>query len=120
MQTILVVEDEIRFVDLLKCWLETPEGVFDVLHAEDLDTGSKLFNENSNKINLVVVDACVPGSHPNSMLLIKEIIRSGFKGPVVATSSNPDFNNILIEAGATHKVAKGKTGPFVLELLGSK
>ena len=117
MKTVLVVEDNNQVFEMINNYFD---GIINVLRAEDLDSGYKLFDENSNVIDLIIMDACVPGIEPNSMPLIKKIINLGFTKPIIANSSNSDFNDILIEAGATHKSEKYKAGILALELLGEQ
>ncbi len=99
---ILYVEDRENFITLLAMLLD--EEV-EVLGAQTLEEGKRIFEENSKDLALVVIDACVPGKKPNSMGLIEEIRKNGFKKPIVAKSSKRENLKALVDAGASHKVS---------------
>ena len=55
---ILVVDDESRMRKLLKDFLST-KG-FNIIEAEDGEKALEIFEENRNKINLVLLDVMMP------------------------------------------------------------
>jgi hypothetical protein len=65
------------------------------------------------------MDACVDSGHPDSMDLIREIINSGYKGPIISNSTSMDYDEYLVRAGATHRSSgKGKeAAELALQLL---
>ena len=67
------------------------------LRAETIEEGFMLYNENPD-VDLIVVDACVPGHDPNTMEFVKAV-RKTFSGPMIATSSDPNFRKLLLKAG---------------------
>lgn len=81
--------------------LEEAYGVFDRLIRENLD--------------LIFVDACLRSQRPNSMPLIKYIIRS-FSGPIYAMSCNQHYVQPLLEAGCSATCTKREL-PHKIEVL---
>ena len=57
-ETILVVDDESRMRKLIKDFLVT-KG-FEILEAEDGERALQVFEENQNKINLIILDVMMP------------------------------------------------------------
>ena len=109
---ILIVEDRDIYQSLYRDYIQSAA---EILAAKSLDEGKRLFDENPD-IVLVVMDACVPGSKPNSMNLIIHI-RQTFNGPMIAASSDPDYRDILVETGCNLKSPKEKVPDLVRELL---
>ena len=56
--TILVVDDESRMRKLIKDFLVKKE--YKILEAVDGEEALKVFEENSNKINLILLDVMMP------------------------------------------------------------
>lgn len=116
MKTVLVVEDRYDKFEMINVWLDDKVRV---LHAPNLSSAERLFDENQKDIDLVIMDACVDGEKPDTMPLIRQMIATGFNGAIIANSSCFYFNDILIEAGATHKTLKKlEAGTLALQLLG--
>lgn len=114
MMKIIVVEDnDCDFLDILE---KIPHKVR-VMRAKTIDEGEKIFQENTDA-DLIIMDCCVPGSKPNTMPLVKSIKKSGFKNPIIATSSVFLFTEELMKAGATHAVDKNTAAKSALDLLG--
>lgn len=114
MKKVLLVEDTEWCYEKISKVLDSK---VEVIWADSLEKGKSLFGENPD-IDLIIMDACVPGDAPNSMPLIKHILEAGFKNPIIGCSSMSFYTNNLIEAGATHKSDKDKVGKLALELLG--
>ncbi len=120
---ILIVKAEEKITEVWIAWLDDKVKV---ISAKTLAEGERLFKENSDDIELVLVDCCVPddtGDEPNSMGLVEKIRQDGFKGPIIAESSNPENYKSLRDAGAdrTASVFPPREVPeLILELLGLK
>ena len=114
MKKVLVVEDYDDYYRLAEKGLA---GKVEIMRAETLSEGRKLFQENPD-VDLIIMDACVPGDKPNSMPLVAEIIESGYDKPIIASSSMPFYTNKLVEAGATHEADKMEAPKLALGLLG--
>ena len=93
-------------------------GRFEILEATSLEKGKKLFEENINDLDVVVVDPRVPGDSLNSMQLVGFMSKSVFLGYIVASSNSSLPLQKLVVAGATHTCEKGREAArFVLRLL---
>jgi len=101
---ILVVEDDDDFFLSLVAFIKNEDS--EIMRASTLEEGKKIFFENQEKINLIIMDACVPGQEPNSMPLIEEIIKSGFSKHIVGLSSSFNYLFKLRDAGATNIISK--------------
>ena len=56
--TVLVVDDEARMRKLIKDFLVQKD--FNILEAEDGEKALKIYNENKDKINLIILDVMMP------------------------------------------------------------
>lgn len=108
--TILIVDDETRIRKLLKDFL-TREG-YKTLEAEDGEKAVEVFEENSNKINLVLLDVMMPKLDGWSVL---RQIRQESKVPVVMLTARGEEQDELFgfELGVDEYIAK----PFSPKLL---
>lgn len=110
-KVLIVEDDDLCQTMYTDCLGKTTE----ILSATTLEDGKRLFDENPD-IAIVVMDACVPGGKPNSMKLVKHI-RKTFSGPMIAASSDSDYQDILVEAGCSLKSPKYEVPSLVRELL---
>lgn len=95
---ILIIEDDVL---LQRAWKACFESMVDekgepifVLSAVTISEGVRLFRENKETIDLIGMDACVPGSIPNTLDItcdIRRSIRHRFEGPIVAISGDPNY-----------------------------
>jgi DNA-binding response OmpR family regulator len=114
MPKILIVEDDdVNFTNI-EYYLRSKA---EVLQAETLDKGESLFQNNPD-IDLIIMDACIPGDSPNAMPLVKKIVDSGYDKPIIACSSESEYTKQLVAAGATHSANKGEVAQMALKLLG--
>jgi len=95
---ILIVEDD-KY--LQKFWKKLLKEVR-VLSAYTVKQAEILFSSNRDKIELIAMDACVPGDAPTTLPLTREI-RKVFKKPMVAMSSSSDYRKELLRAGCSHE-----------------
>ncbi len=112
---LLLVEDYPGYDELFKLNLKGTK--IEVLSAKTLEEAAELFKQYADNTSIVIMDACIIEKTPNTMNLIKEIIKSGFTGPIVASSNNEEYNEILVAAGATHSTEKSEMIKFAIKLL---
>jgi len=103
-QLVLIIEDSKTVALLQKECLED-EGI-KVLVAETIEQAKNILKERAKEISLIILDACLNSSKPNSMILIREARNNGFKGLIIASSGNNDCGQILLKAGANYKSDK--------------
>ena len=113
MKKVLIVEDD--YYDRLNMKNKL-EASFEVFEADNLSDAESTFFGNPD-IDLIIMDACVPGHEPNSMRLVWKIKESGFKKPIIACSSIWQFSELLVQYGATHQAPKHKAAELAIELL---
>ena len=115
---VLIIDDLKLFHQLTIDTLadELKAGKIQFLSAFTLEEGQKLFDANRSDIDLIAVDACVPGDRPNSMELIRNI-RKKFEGPIVAISSLSDYRELLMKAGCDYECKKTELFLEILEIL---
>jgi DNA-binding response OmpR family regulator len=111
MPKVLVVEDFDPYFKMIDRELS---GKVEVLRAATLEEGDNLFQSNPD-IDLIIMDACVPGHKPNAMPLVKKIVGTGFTKPIIACSTT--WTGELLKAGATHESDKDRVAKITLELL---
>ncbi|MEK9182075.1 MAG: hypothetical protein AAB781_00615 [Patescibacteria group bacterium] len=103
---ILIVEDSETLQDGWKESLLRVTPPIEVIQAFSIKEAERAFIDNPD-LSAIVVDACVPGSCPNTMELVKKI-RKSFLGHMIAVSSSDSSNDILVKAGCNHKTIKQK------------
>jgi CheY-like chemotaxis protein len=109
---VLIIEDEPY---RQKWWKEDLESKVEVLSALTIQQAEELFAGNPD-VALIVMDACLSGRSPDTILLVKKI-RQTFSGPMIAASGNPEYRELLCEAGCDHSCEKYKVPKKVLEIL---
>lgn len=110
---ILLIEDSEDYGE--NCSWKLGED-FDVLWAKTQEEAQELVKAHKKELVLVVMDACVPGHHPNTQALTAWV-RSQFSGPIVACSSSPRWAKDLFEYGATHTSEKLELPQVVRSIL---
>ena len=108
--TVLIVDDEERIRKLIKDFLNKEN--FKTLEAEDGEKALEVFEENSNKINLILLDVMMPKLDGWSVL---RQIRHDSKVPVVMLTARGEEQDELFgfELGVDEYIAK----PFSPKLL---
>lgn len=113
LKKVLLVEDD-------SVWLEfIGRGLGDkvvLLLASTIEKAEKMFNEHPD-INLIIMDACVPGDTPTTQPLIRKI-RETFSGPMLAISSIGPYRKQLLAAGCDYECEKPGASKKALEILG--
>jgi DNA-binding NtrC family response regulator len=99
---VLVIDDDAEFQAALG--RATSLMAVDLLQAETLEDGERLFAENPD-VSVIAIDACIPGVEYNSEPLARKIAAT-FKGPFVAISSVSEYRESLVEAGCTDSCIK--------------
>jgi len=99
---VLVVDDNESLQRSLKNVLSR-HGII-VLSALTIGEAEELFSTNPD-VNLIVMDACVPGDRPNTFSLVRKI-RQKYAGPIIACSSLREYRRLLIEAGCDQEASK--------------
>jgi len=111
---ILIVEDDDLYQNLFK--RQGQRADFEVIQAFTIDEARTLFAEH-NDILAIGMDGCVPpGNHLNTEPLIRDF-RKTFSGPIVAMSSDPDYQKNQLRAGCSHKCEKFDLIEFVSKLI---
>lgn len=107
---ILVVDDEIRMRKLIKDFL-VAKG-YSILEAEDGEKALEVFEENKNKINLVLLDVMMPKLDGWSVL---RQIRQGSKVPIIMLTARGEEQDELFgfELGVDEYISK----PFSPKIL---
>ena len=112
-ETILVVDDESRMRKLIKDFLVT-KG-FEILEAEDGERALQVFEENQNKINLIILDVMMPKLDGWSVL---RQIRQKSKVPIIMLTARGEEQDELFgyELGVDEYIPK----PFSPKILVAK
>ena len=111
---ILIVEDDETVQLAWKRLLLSVTPLEEVIQALSIEEAEKAFNDNPD-LSLIAVDACVPGTEPNTMNMVLKF-RKTFTGPMIAISGRDDFNQILMSAGCDHETGKGKLVKKIKEI----
>ena len=108
--TVLVVDDESRMRKLIKDFL-TQKG-YSILEAEDGEEALKVFTENQNQINLILLDVMMPKLDGWSVL---RQIRQTSKVPIIMLTARGEEQDELFgfELGVDEYIAK----PFSPKIL---
>jgi len=86
-----------------------------VLSALTVEEAEELFSANPD-VNLIVMDACVPGDRPNTFSLVQKI-RQTYTGPMIACSSLKEYRRLLIEAGCDREASKLELPTVIKKIL---
>jgi DNA-binding response OmpR family regulator len=109
--TILVVDDEERMRKLIKDFLAQKD--FNILEAEDGEKALKVYNENKNKINLILLDVMMPKLDGWSVL--RQIRQENKTLPIVMLTARSEEQDELFgfELGVDEYITK----PFSPKIL---
>jgi DNA-binding response OmpR family regulator len=111
---ILLVEDKPEMREIIILGFQGQP--IEVLEADTIEQAEKLFDANPD-IAAILVDACVPGTYPNTQQLINKF-RKTFGGPMIAISSNDLYREMLMKAGCDYECVKHRAAQKLLEVLG--
>ena len=109
--SILIADDEARMRKLVKDFLKQKN--FNIIEAEDGEQALKLYNENKNKINLVLLDVMMPKLDGWSVL--RQIRQIDKTLPIVMLTARAEEQDELFgfELGVDEYITK----PFSLKVL---
>ena len=109
--TILVVDDESRMRKLIKDFLKQKN--FNILEAEDGEAALKIYNENKEKISLILLDVMMPKLDGWSVL--RQIRQENKTVPIVMLTARAEEQDELFgfELGVDEYIAK----PFSPKIL---
>lgn len=91
--TILVVDDESRMRKLIKDFLIQKN--YNILEAEDGEKALKVYNENKNKINLILLDVMMPKLDGWSVL--RQIRQENKSLPIVMLTARAEEQDELLD-----------------------
>lgn len=111
MKKVLIVEDNYGWQSIWKRDLQKVE----LLVADSIEEAKKIFSQNDD-VDLIVMDACVPGDEPNTMNLVREM-RKTYHGSILANSSVLKYREILLNAGCDKECHKKDVVEKILEIL---
>lgn len=113
-KVVLVVEDKIRYLNLIVAALGQD---VECLEAMTIPEAEELFAANRDRIDAIILDACVPGDDINTVPLLRLFRSSGFAGPIVASSSSPHFGHTLVREGCDVAATKHACASVARRLL---
>lgn len=88
----------------------------ELLTATTQDQAAQLFEEYQDQIDLIVIDACVPGYTINTLALVRKM-RESYQGRIIASSSDDKLNDQLIAGGCNTGCNKNNAVSKILEVL---
>ncbi len=112
MKKILIVDDDLNWQ---KVWNMRLGKKVILFSAFSVDEAEKIFAEH-NDIDLIAMDACVPGDEINTKPLIKKF-RETFNGPMIAISKSSLNRECLVKAGCNYESEKEWLHGNVLRIL---
>ena len=115
MKKVLIVEDR---QSCQSGWAAQLAGKVEVIPAFTRLEAEEKFKANPD-VDAIVMDACVPGHKPNTMVLVMEF-RENFKGPMIAQSDEPPYREMLIKYGCNFECKKDDVPAKLCEILGLK
>lgn len=98
MTKVLVVDDEPWVHREMQKFL----AGYDVFPALSLDLAMKLFDTHAGAFDVMVVDGRLNPHYGHE--LVRYVREQGFKGAIIANSSDDDLNKYMIRDGANHAV----------------
>lgn len=98
-KVVFLIEDDESVVRSLKRNLE--DRGYEVIAALTQLVAIDWFAVHRDRLDIILLDACVPGNRINTIPLLKHFRTSGYDGRVIAVSNDHDFNVALLQAGAT-------------------
>lgn len=103
MQKIIVADDETRIRKLVSDFLK--KSGFEVIEAEDGDETLKLFNQNRDNIDLIILDIMMPGL--NGWEVCRKIRESSSVPVIMLTARSEEFDELTgYECGIDDYVTK--------------
>ena len=113
MLKVLIVEDD-RLQH--EYYTATLGGKVEIIPVFSIEVAIIQFANNPD-IAAIVMDACVSGTEPNTMELVRQF-RKKFSGPMIAASGESLYRKQLIKAGCDYQSEKLNLPIKLLEILG--
>jgi len=115
---ILIVEDDLSIIRVFQRSLDT----YDIVVATTSEQARRAFEANPD-LALIVLDGKLKVraggvEHIETTLILVDVFRSSFKGPIVVTSGDMGLRGEQLVAGCTHSSDKCKLADLVKTLLG--
>ena len=110
---VLIVDDD---DDVQAFYRRTLNDKVLLLSALTIKEAEELFATNPD-LDAIVMDACVPEAPPTTIPLVRKM-RETFDGPMIASSGDKDYRQMLVNAGCDHESKKGLVPQKLLEVLG--
>ena len=122
-KVILIIEDSIPQIDYFTRGFELKLGetvevlvATSILMANVYISGRTIGSE--KPLSIVVMDGCLNRKHQlDTLPLIEDLLRFGFKGPIIAMSASPEFREKMMAAGCTHVSEKVDVPSLVTQLI---
>jgi PleD family two-component response regulator len=114
-QRVMVVDDEEMIHNLSRHYLSRHN--IEVVSVRTNEEALVEFETYDGKFDAIGFDGHVSGSNLDTLELVKRI-SSRFSGPMVAFSSNPAYQGLMIDSGCNYQCRKENFPKKVLELLG--
>lgn len=114
---VLIVEDMPMYHHQWYIEISDCEREIEMVSATTLEEARTKFAANPD-IDIIVMDACVPGDRPNTYSLTQEM-RKTFKGPMIACSTIPEYREILMQAGCDYASSKTGLVQLLIEIIDS-
>lgn len=113
---VLIVDDSKSFQ--AECMDLLPRNEIEILPAYTLDEGRRLFLENSQSIDLIVLDLNVEGELFDTLPLLSEM-KETFEGPVLAVANSAKFAPVMLSRGCEYFSDSKEAAPVkIMEILG--
>ena len=109
---ILLIEDN---YDKQKMFIDALKDKATIACATTEEQAREIFDKTQN-ITLIAVDACLVRDEPDTLGLVA-YLRSKYIGPIIAISSNKDYNQKLMNAGCSHQEKKDNAPSLIATLL---
>jgi DNA-binding NtrC family response regulator len=112
MKKLLIIEDDSAVIDAYRSLLSEHVEIVvakTISEADRVVFGPDLFDA-------AIIDACICRNHINTIPFVKEL-RRRLTCPMIAGSSDSFFNDLLVEAGCSHKASKYEAAELALRLL---
>jgi CheY-like chemotaxis protein len=121
--TLLVVDDQLRFIELHSEVLRTrPE--FKVVTASTLGELSLQYGNHRDELAGIILDGCLEHRYPDTFEFIERVREDRengtFDGILMAASVDPDYRSEMRLAGCTHEAEKALASFEMLKLLDAR
>jgi CheY-like chemotaxis protein len=117
---ILVIEDEETFHTLWREILRESVPDIEYIPAYNIGEATDEFGKYGfgRDLSAIVLGACTPGSQINTLPLLRFFRAANDKVPIIATSGTPLFQEILLNAGCSHRADMPDVPKTVLAAIG--